>query len=82
MRAVGVSTPVRLVGVDGVGDSPRRAAFRDAVSLCVDTEGEGEGGMELDCDMSMRSSDVEEPNLKRIGEMRFVYAKLSGNPPT
>lgn len=44
MRIAGGGTipGVRRVGVDGVGDSPRLAALRDAVSLFDATERVGE----------------------------------------
>ena len=49
---MGVRIPgVRRVGVDGVGDSPRLAAWRDAVSLLEALEGEGDEGREFGWDM-------------------------------
>ena len=54
---MGVRIPgVRRVGVDGVDDSPRLAAWRDAVSLLKAMEGEGDEGTEFGCDM--RNIDV------------------------
>ena len=45
MRAVGVNEDCVLrVGVDGMGDSPRLAAFREAVSLLEGLEGVGDVG--------------------------------------
>ena len=75
MRAVGVRIPgVRRVGVDGVDDSPRLAALRDAVSLFEATKGEGEEGPESGCDIKEVECERDEiPFLMDRRWDRFSY---------
>ena len=67
----------RRVGVDGVDDSPRRAAWREVVSL-DGREGEGDGGFEFECDIFLfreRCSLGRQSNVVVIG----LAAKMLGD---